>query len=159
MKAKRHAAILRIIQERVIQTQDELTRELHRAGIEVTQATVSRDIKQLGLVKEPDGGGTYRYCLPRARSNTGIQERLRRAFNDYVVGVDYSGNLVVIKTMPGTAQGVAAAIDRMEWPEVVGTVAGDDAIIVVIRDMQGVEHRNESTVDLVRRLMALKAGG
>ncbi len=133
----RDRRILEIIAQRPITTQDELVAALRGAGIKVTQATVSRDIKRLGLVKIADGNGAYRYQAPEAAtpraSGAEIQAGLRRAVRDYVTDVDEGSGLVVVKTSTGSAGVVAEAIDEIAWPEVVGTVAGDNAIIVVLR--------------------------
>ena len=133
MKAERHARILAIIRDKVIETQEDLARELARDGIEVTQATVSRDIKELGLIKLPIGDGKYRYTMPRTESPNEAQARLERLFKDSVINVDHSENLIVIKTLTGNAHAVAAAIDAVDLEGIVGTIAGDDTILVVVR--------------------------
>lgn len=131
----RDRRILNILARRAVTTQAELVAALQSAGIQVTQATVSRDIKRLGLVKLPDGNGTYRYQAPHAARPTTVevQARLRRAMIDYVAEVDEGSGLVVVKTATGSASTVAEAIDEVAWPEVVGTVAGDNTILVVPR--------------------------
>ncbi|MGI6035916.1 MAG: arginine repressor [Limnochordia bacterium] len=133
MKNVRQAAMLNIIRSKSIATQTELAEELRKRGISVTQATISRDIKELGLIKVADEGGAYRYVRPQRLGASDVLRRAQRAFTDYVVDVDYAGNLIVVKTLPGTAQAVAAALDDLAWPEVVGTVGGDDAILVIVR--------------------------
>lgn len=133
MKSKRHAAILEAIRERAIGTQSELTEYLRNRGMAVTQATVSRDIKDLRLIKIPAGQGDYRYALPQERGVGDVARRARRMFSEFVLNLDYSENLIVIKTTPGSAQGVAAAVDELGWPEILGTVAGDDSILVIVR--------------------------
>ncbi|HEY8344908.1 MAG TPA: arginine repressor [Bacillota bacterium] len=139
MKARRHALILGIIREKSIGTQEELGAALKKEGVEVTQATLSRDIKELGLIKVPAAGGHYRYALPNDKTLTDIIKRAKRMFEDSVVSLDFADNLLVIKTTSGTAQGVAAVIDDLEWREIVGTIAGDDSILVVIRKKEQVE--------------------
>lgn len=131
----RDRRILQIIKRRPIATQQDLVRALRAAGVAVTQATVSRDIKRLGLVKVPDADRGYRYSAPQnpQRPAAEIQAQLRRAVQDYVTEVDHGGGVVVVKTTTGSAGVVAEAIDEMAWPEVVGTVAGDNTIIVVPR--------------------------
>lgn len=131
----RDRRILDIIAARPITTQSELVAALRGAGIRVTQATVSRDIKRLGLVKMATRDGAYRYRAPQNAGPTGaeIRTRLARAVRDYVLEFDEGSGLVVVKTMTGSAATVAEAIDEMVWPEVVGTVAGDNTIIVVPR--------------------------
>lgn len=105
----------------------------------VTQATLSRDIKELGLIKVPTLEGHYRYSLPQDRTPGDLMRRAQRMLEDAVISIDYAENLIVIKTMSGTAQGVAAAFDELEWSEVVGTVAGDNTILVVIRNKEQVD--------------------
>ncbi|BAS28417.1 arginine repressor [Limnochorda pilosa] len=131
MKSRRQATILQLIREREVRTQDELADLLRQAGIEATQATVSRDIKELGLVKEPVPGGGYRYVPSRQEPAGDRLDRARRAFRDFVVSMDVSGNLVLIKTTTGAAHGVAATVDALAWPEVLGSIAGDDTILLV----------------------------
>lgn len=133
-KEERHRAILNIIREKPIGTQEELADELRRAGFAVAQATVSRDVKELRLVKVADDGGGYRYAVPPSALPPDALGRLQRAFRDYVVDVGFSGNLLLVKTLPGSAQVVAAALDSVEVEGIVGTVAGDDAILVVLAD-------------------------
>lgn len=133
MKAVRHANIKEIIEQSVIETQEELAEALRKKNIEVTQATVSRDIKELMLIKVPTGDGRYRYAFPMEKNMMFSQSRMDRMFRDSVIGLDSSENIVVIKTLPGTAQAVASTIDYAKWPEIIGTVAGDDNILVVVK--------------------------
>jgi len=126
--------ILEIIRNGNIETQEELAAELRRFGIDVTQATVSRDIKELHLVKVATGDGRYRYAVPLDPGAAAQKERMRRYFKDSLISAACSENLVVLKTLPGTAQGVGAALDNLEWPEALGTVAGDDTVLVVAKD-------------------------
>ncbi|MHB8171982.1 MAG: arginine repressor [Thermincolia bacterium] len=150
MKAKRHKVILDIIQQKSIETQEELADELRRQGMDVTQATVSRDIKELGLVKIPAGGDAYRYATSPEPVVTVTRDRMRRLFRDAVVSIEFSENLLVIKTLPGSAQGVASTIDSSGWPEVLGTVAGDDTILVVVKSKEMVEATMAKFRDLTR---------
>jgi transcriptional regulator of arginine metabolism len=131
----RDRLILDIIAQRPIGTQDDLVEALRSTGIEVTQATVSRDIRRLGLIKVPAGGGAYRYQAPNAARPQAreVEGRLRRAFDDYVESIDEGSGLILVKTASGSAGTVAEAIDEMSWKEVVGTVAGDNTIIIVSR--------------------------
>lgn len=138
MKGLRHAKIKEIIEQRVIETQEELAESLRKEGIEVTQATVSRDIKELMLIKVPTGDGRYRYAFPIEQNIHFSQSRMERIFQDSVLGLDYSENLIVIKTLPGTAQAVAATIDYVKWQEIIGTVAGDDNILIVVKPASAV---------------------
>lgn len=133
-KEERHRAILSIIREKAIGTQEELAAELRRAGFDVAQATVSRDVRELRLVKVAGEGGVYRYAVPPSTLPPDALGRVQRAFQDFVVDVAFSGNLMVVKTLPGSAPVVAAALDDVDMEGVVGTVAGDDAILVVLAD-------------------------
>ncbi len=133
MKARRQSAILKIVEDHVIQTQEDLLEHLRRQGIRVTQATVSRDIKELRLLKVPTGDGRYRYAAAREAGLAERLERARRAVREYVTHVEAAGHLIVIHTLSGTANAVAASLDALHWPEVVGSVAGDDSILLVVR--------------------------
>ncbi len=133
MKAQRHAAIMRIIREMNVETQEELAEQLRLKGIAVTQATVSRDIKELRLVKVPNDQGGYRYAPPFEPGPGDAQKRAQRTFRDYVIEQAFTGNLVILKTLPGGAQAVAAAIDDLGWTDVIATIGGDDVILVVVR--------------------------
>ncbi len=133
MKGRRQAYLLQLIKEREIETQDELLQHLHSAGFLVTQATISRDIKELRLVKIADGKGGYRYALQQGAVKGDLNRRARRVFEDYVRGIDFSENLLIIKTYPGGANAVAAVIDDLEWEGVVASLAGDDVILLVVR--------------------------
>ncbi len=139
VKLARQKKIIEIIRSGPVETQDQLVRELNRAGFSVTQATVSRDIKELGLVKVPGNGSLPRYALPERSPAPSREDRLKRLFADSVQGMDCSENLVVVKTLPGEAQGVASAIDQAQWPNVIGTVAGDDTILVVVKPKNAAE--------------------
>lgn len=134
MKKERQTAILSIIREEPIETQGQLLNRLRERGFLVTQATVSRDIKELGLVKVKVQGGRDRYTLPHAHSMADGEARLRRAFGDYVVELIPCGDFIVVKTLPGAAQTVAVLLDGMDWPELVGTIGGDDTILVLVRN-------------------------
>jgi len=148
VKALRHATIKEIIENNVIETQDDLAEALRKQAITVTQATVSRDIKELMLIKVPAGEGRYRYAFPVESNTAFLQPRMERIFQDSVIGIDHSSNIVVIKTLPGTAQAVAAAIDNTKWADIIGTVAGDDNILVVVKPMEAVP-------TVISRLLAL----
>lgn len=129
----RHAKIKDIIETTVVETQEDLAEALKKRGIEVTQATVSRDIKELMLIKIPTGDGRYRYAYPLDKSLVFSKNRMVRMFQDSVISFDYSGNIIVIKTLPGAANAVASTLDHANWPEIIGTVAGDDNILVVVK--------------------------
>ncbi|MEG0797598.1 MAG: arginine repressor [Acidaminococcaceae bacterium] len=139
MKLTRHEKIKEIVEKQMIETQYDLARTLRANGIDVTQATVSRDIKELMLIKVPDATGRYRYAFPKEHGSMLTQGRLERTFQDSIVSIRISENLVVIRTLPGTAQAVAYAVDYMKWPEVLGTVAGDDTIFVAIDAQKNLE--------------------
>ena len=119
MKVRRQMKILEIIEKEQIGTQDELAERLGQSGFDITQATVSRDIKELRLLKEPTGENTHRYAPPRESHQTNLPERLKRLFRDSVTSVDYSENLIVIMTLPGNAMGLASVIDGINWPEIM----------------------------------------
>jgi len=125
-KAYRHGQILKLIRARSVRTQEELARELQRAGIPATQVTLSRDIRELKLVKTADG---YREMLPEE-----VGPSFETLASEFLHDVRAAQNLVVLKTSPGHANSVAVALDAEEWPEVVGTIAGDDTLLVIAPD-------------------------
>lgn len=133
MKSKRQDAILAIIEERSIETQDQLLEALMERGFHVTQATVSRDIKELHLLKEHSGYGTYRYAVSGKKTAMNSVQRLRTIFKEGVSSFDVARNIVVIKTMPGLASAACAAVDAMEINDIVGSLAGDDTALLVMR--------------------------
>ena len=132
MKRKRHALILELIQQYEITTQDELLAKLRENGIEVTQATVSRDIKELRLVKAMSPSGQYRYMAGAAQGDEYLA-KFYTIFSGSVISVDYAGNTCVVKCYAGMAQAACAAIDAMHFEGIVGTLAGDDTIFVLCR--------------------------
>jgi len=136
MRQKRHNAILSLINEKFIETQKELSAELIAMGFDVTQATVSRDIKELRLIKSQTEDGRYRYVQSGAPGIPDTSARIRTIFSNSVVSVDYAVNNVVIKTLSGMAQAAAITLESMDWPEVVGTIGGDDTVFVVVRNEQ-----------------------
>ena len=139
MKMTRHAKIKEIIDKNKVETQEDLAAALRAEGIEVTQATVSRDIKELMLVKVPDANGQYHYAYPKEHNMLLTPGRLERTFQDSIIGIRVSQCMVVIRTVPGTAQAVAYAVDYMKWEEVLGTIAGDDTVFVALEDAEGVK--------------------
>ncbi|MBR5790247.1 MAG: arginine repressor [Phascolarctobacterium sp.] len=139
MKMTRHAKIKEIIDKNKVETQEDLAAALRAEGIEVTQATVSRDIKELMLVKVPDANGQYHYAYPKEHNMLLTPGRLERTFQDSIIGIRVSQCMVVIRTLPGTAQAVAYAVDYMKWEEVLGTIAGDDTVFVALEDAEGVK--------------------
>src|SRR5699024_3118274 len=130
MKNKRQTKILEIVSQSNVETQEELMGYLHQAGYKVTQATVSRDIKELRLAKISNGRGGYKYSVPTNVTKGDLVRRATRIFEDYVRTIDFSGPLIMIKTYPGGANAVAAVIDELHWPEMIGSIAGDDAIFI-----------------------------
>lgn len=139
MKINRHAKIKEIISRQKIETQEDLANALGAAGIIVTQATVSRDIKELMLVKVPDSNGHYHYAVPKENTGKVPTERLLYTLRDSVTDVRSSLCMVVLHTHPGTASPVAFAIDNMHWPEVLGTIAGDDTVFIAAEDKAAVD--------------------
>jgi len=137
MKARRHFAIREILSSERVSTQEELCEFLKSRGYDVTQATVSRDIKELSLLKIPDGMG-YHYAWPEARSPQS-NLRMKRVFQDSVVSCDCSENIIVIKTLPGAAQSIASLIDSQVIDNLLGTVAGDDTIFMVVKTKKAVK--------------------
>jgi transcriptional regulator of arginine metabolism len=124
--------IREMISGSVIETQDELVDALRAAGLQVTQATVSRDIKELQLIKVPAEDGRYKYSMPQEQRSNPIH-KLKRTLSDHFLHIDYTDNLVVMKCLPGTANAIGAMIDNMEWSEVMGTICGDDTILIICR--------------------------
>ena len=133
MKPGRQRAILEIIADRDIETQHQLLQALSERGVKSTQATLSRDIKDMRLIKELGPNGNYRYVAAKAEMED-FQQRLRKIFKESVVSCDVAQNLVVIKTLPGLGQGAGSAIDAMEIQGLVGSLAGDDTLFLAMRD-------------------------
>lgn len=134
MKAERQAKILDLIVKKPIGTQEELTAELHRAGYVATQATVSRDIREMNLTKVAMSDGKLRYVAYR-KTEEDMREKYIRIFRDGFISMDNAQNMLVIRTVAGMAMAVAAALDHMELPEIVGSIAGDDTIMCAIRSV------------------------
>lgn len=137
-KYTRQTKILELISKKEVETQEELAEGLKAMGIDVTQATISRDIKELRLVKVMSKNGKYKYATI-GQSQEGITDRLYKIFENSVVSIDNAMNIVVLKTIPGAAQICASAIDYMGVDEIVGTLAGDDTVFVAIRTMEDIE--------------------
>ena len=134
MKAQRQAKIMEIISTINVETQEQLLQELQAAGFRSTQATISRDIKELRIVKELSALGTYRYTVATKEVPTTFSTRINTIFRECVTRYDYAQNIVVIHTLPGLAGAAASAIDTKNMSVVVGTLAGDDTVMVVMRD-------------------------
>ena len=139
MKTSRQSKILDIIRTKDIETQNQLIEALEAAGFKSTQATVSRDIRELRLVKEMTIDGGYRYTLPSAESISGNNDKLRTIFRESIVSIDYAGNLVILKTLAGMASAACSAIDSMEISSIIGTIAGDDTIFLAVREVSTAE--------------------
>jgi len=133
VKGTRQAEILKIVETKEVETQEQLLEELRRSGFHSTQATISRDIKQLHLVKELTGTGRYRYVLSERKHTADFAGRLRKIFKESVTSFDVAQNIVVINTMPGLASAACSAMDSMEIDQMVGTLAGDDTAILIMR--------------------------
>lgn len=134
MKSQRQAKIMEIISTTNVETQEQLLQELEEAGFRSTQATISRDIKELRIVKELTTLGTYRYTTSAKEMPSTFSSRLNTIFRECVTRYDYAQNIVVIHTLPGLANAAASAIDAMNMSVVVGSLAGDDTVMVVMRD-------------------------
>lgn len=133
MKTSRQEEILHIIDDTEIETQEELANLLREKGYKVTQATVSRDIKELRLIKV--SGHRSNYCYARPGRNTSvINDRMIRLLSDSTLNVDYAGQMIVVKTLSGSANAAAEAIDTMNWSEILGTIAGDNTIFIAVRN-------------------------
>ena len=147
MKIERQAKILELIVKNEIGTQEELTAKLEEAGFNATQATISRDIREMKLTKIADSAGKLRYVAYRSTDDD-MNEKYIRIFLDGFISMDNAGNILVVKTVSGMAMAVAAALDHMDFPEIVGSIAGDDTIICAIRSL-------DDTVSLMGKLKRL----
>ena len=147
MKSARQIAILEMIAERAVETQEELADALRSRGFQVTQATVSRDIKELRLVKVLSADGAYRYATSDKNENS-LNERLIRMFSDTVLSMTSAYNQIILKTISASANIAAEAIDSMHWPEILGTIAGDNTILLIVRS-------NEEVPGVLERLNAM----
>ena len=134
MKSKRQAKIMEIISTTNVETQEQLLQELQEAGFTSTQATISRDIKELRIVKELTSFGTYRYTTAAKEVPNTFSTRLNTIFRECVTNFDYAQNIIVIHTLPGLANAAASAVDAMNMSVVLGTLAGDDTVMIVMRD-------------------------
>ena len=144
MKTVRQVAILDIIEKQEIETQEELASALNARGIRVTQATVSRDIKELRLLKVLTPSGKYKYATGDQADNN-LTDRFIRMLAESLLSVSSANNLIVVKTLSGSANVAAEALDSMHWPEVVGTLAGDNTVLLIIRS-------NEETITVTSRI-------
>jgi len=132
-KQVRQTRIRELLQEEIIETHEKLAEALQRQGIEVSQSTLSKDLRELGVVRVPLADGGFRYTLPEAGATLRDRKILERELRDYLANVDQAQNLIVVKTLSGHAQSVCEAIDRIGWPENVGTIAGENTIFIAAR--------------------------
>ncbi len=147
MKQKRQNKIVELIEKHDIDTQEELTNRLRTAGFSVTQATVSRDIRELRLSKVPSGTGKQKYIVMKT-DDSHMNEKYVRVLRDGLVSMDMAQNILVVKTVSGMAMAVAAALDAMKFPEIVGSIAGDDTIMAAVRSV-------EDTVILMEKIQIM----
>ncbi len=144
MKHKRHEEIISIVNSFNIETQDDLIDKLRARGYEVTQATVSRDIRELKLTKTATGNNKYKYAVPSNNDAVIYSSKYQYIVQETIISVDYACNMIVFKTLAGMAQAAAAAIDAIGWNELVGTIAGDDTIFVVMRSEEKAKEYTEN---------------
>jgi transcriptional regulator of arginine metabolism len=147
-KGQRHIKIREIITNYEVETQDELVDMLKEAGFNVTQATVSRDIKELQLVKVPMMNGRYKYSLPADQRFNPLQ-KLKRALMDAFVKIDGAGHMLVMKTLPGNAHAIGALLDNLDWTEIVGTICGDDTCLIICRTPEDTEKISQRLLDML----------
>ena len=150
LKKTRHNKILEIIARQEIETQEELARQLRLENFDVTQATVSRDIRELKLTKMPAGKGKQKYIVLRQEETSRMEDKYIRVLKDGFVSMDMAQNILVVKTVSGMAMAVAAAIDAMQFQEVVGSIAGDDTIMMAVRTVEDTQLLIEKIRDLLR---------
>ena len=150
MKSVRHNLILEIIENKDIETQEELAEELKRRNVKVTQATVSRDIKELRLLKVLAEGGRYKYATVE-RAEKGMSDRFIRILSESILSVESAGNLIVIKTITASANAGCEAIDSMKWNEVLGTIAGDNTILIIARSEAAVDTLLQKFDNLIKK--------
>lgn len=148
MKTKRHLKIREIITNNNIDTQEELVDLLKDSGFNVTQATVSRDIKELHLVKVPLEDGKYKYSLPADQRHNPLQ-KLKRTLRDSFIGIDSTDNLIVLKTLPGNANSIGVIIDNLGWPEIMGNISGDDTCLLICRTKSGSKEISKKLLELL----------
>lgn len=149
MKNKRQALILELINTKDIETQEELADILASMNVNVTQATISRDIKDLRIVKAMGDNGKYKYIVNTKVGNTFV-DRLVRIFAESIISFDYSKNIIVLKTISGSANVASEAIDNMKWPEIIGSIAGDNTILLVVKN-------EEDVVKVIEKIEKLKS--
>lgn len=151
MKSKRQMRIIELVSQNVITSQEALCEALAKEGIKVTQATVSRDVKELNLVRVPAGDGRYKYALMPGDPSTVYRDRFRRLFADCCISIGKSGNIILVKTLSGAASAVGEAVDGLNLDGILGTVAGDDALLVVVAE----EANPEDVLETLRKIAGL----
>lgn len=150
MKSARQIAILDIIAENAIETQEDLADALRAHGFQVTQATVSRDIKELRLIKALSPDGAYRYVTSDKNENS-LNERLIRMFSETVVSISSAYNQIILKTLSASASIAAETIDSLQWPEILGTIAGENTILMIVRSIEEVQPVVDRLSSMMRR--------
>ena len=150
MKFQRQAKILELIEHNEIETQEELSTRLRSLGYETTQATVSRDIKDLRLIKILSPSGKYHYATSSQEAEKSFASRLQNIFRECVTGVDAAQNIVVIKTLPALGSAAAIAIDAMRLPNAVGSISGDDTVFIAMRDNDSALEFCEQTRNMLK---------
>lgn len=147
-KGQRHLRIREIITNENIETQDEIVERLRDAGYNITQATVSRDIKELSLVKVPMQDGRYKYSLPADQRFNPLQ-KLQRSLADAFISIDGASHFLVLKALPGNGNAIAVLIDQLDWNEIIGTISGDDTILIICRTENDREHIKERLLEML----------
>lgn len=150
MKSQRQSKILELIGQRDIENQEQLLNALEEIGVRSTQATISRDIKELRIVKELSPSGAYRYTVSQ-NENATFFSRLNNIFHECVIKLDHAQNIVVVKTLPGLADAACSAVDNMDAPSVVGTIAGDDTAVIIMRDSEYAKEFCEELRGIINR--------
>ncbi len=151
-KRIRHAQIRELVMNQEIETQDDLVQALRSAGFNVTQATVSRDIRELSLIKVPLADGRYKYSLPvdqRHNPNYNPVQKLKYALADSFVSIDYTDHLIVLKTLPGNANTVGVLIDHLDWPGIMGNISGDDTILIICKNKEDTPEMMQRFLDML----------
>ncbi|WP_377888578.1 transcriptional regulator AhrC/ArgR [Alkalihalobacillus sp. R86527] len=147
-KGQRHIKIRELIANQDVETQDELVYCLKSAGFNVTQATVSRDIKELHLVKVPTIDGRYKYSLPADQRFNPLQ-KLKRTLTDAFISIDDADHLIVMKTLPGNANAIGALIDNLDWEEIMGNISGDDTILIICKKPEQASMISQRFIDML----------
>src|SRR5699024_6009277 len=147
-KLKRHLKIREIIAEKDIETQDELVNRLRDLGFKVTQATVSRDIKELHLVKVPSSSGSYKYSTP-TEQRFNPQSKLKRLIMEAFVSIDHAHHFIVLKTLPGNAHSIGVLVDDLDWEGILGTICGDDTCLIICKTEDAAVNIEERFLDML----------